>query len=83
MIDDDDDCGVVGEMRIGRGKRSTRRKFATVPLCPSQIPHDLGSNPGRCCGNPTIQESRKVRIKMKRNDMVTGGRERERCDKVV
>jgi hypothetical protein len=28
-------------MRIRRGKRSTRRKPATVPLCPPQIPHDL------------------------------------------
>jgi hypothetical protein len=49
MIDDDDDeCGVVGGMRIGRGNRSTRRKSAPVTLCPPQIPHpDLGSNPGR------------------------------------
>jgi hypothetical protein len=29
-------CG----MRIDRGNRSTRRKPAPVPLCPSQIPHD-------------------------------------------
>jgi hypothetical protein len=28
-------------MIIGRGKISTRRKRAPVPLCPSQIPHDL------------------------------------------
>jgi hypothetical protein len=43
MIDDDDDdeCGAVGGMRIGRGSRSTRRKSAPVPLCPPQIPHDL------------------------------------------
>jgi hypothetical protein len=39
MIDDDN--GVVGGMRIGRGNRSTRRKPAPVPLCPPQIPHDL------------------------------------------
>jgi hypothetical protein len=38
---DDDECGAVGGMRIGRGNRSTRRKPATVPLCPPQIPHDL------------------------------------------
>jgi hypothetical protein len=38
---DDDDCGAVGGMRIGRGNRSTRRKPAPVPLCPLQIPHDL------------------------------------------
>jgi hypothetical protein len=28
-------------MRIGRGNRSTRRKPAPLPLCPSQIPHYL------------------------------------------
>jgi hypothetical protein len=33
--DDDDDCGAIGGMRIGRGKP------AAVPLCPPQIPHDL------------------------------------------
>jgi hypothetical protein len=38
---DDDECGAVGGMRIGRGNRSTRRKPAPVPLCPPQIPHDL------------------------------------------
>jgi hypothetical protein len=38
---DDDECGVVGGMRIGRGNRSTRRKPAPVPLCPPQTPHDL------------------------------------------
>jgi hypothetical protein len=37
----DDECGVVGGMRIGRGNRSTRRKPAPVPLCPPQMPHDL------------------------------------------
>jgi hypothetical protein len=41
MIDDDDDYGAVGEMRIGRENRSTRRKPAPVSLCPPQIPHDL------------------------------------------
>jgi hypothetical protein len=39
--DDDDECGVVGRMRIGRGNRSARRKPAPVPLCLPQIPHDL------------------------------------------
>jgi hypothetical protein len=39
--DDDDECGAVGGMRIGRGNRSTRRKPAPVPLCPPQIPHHL------------------------------------------
>jgi hypothetical protein len=38
---DDDECGAVGGMIIGRGNRSTRRKPAPVPLCPPQIPHDL------------------------------------------
>jgi hypothetical protein len=33
---DDDDCGAIGGMKIGRGNRSTRRK----PLLPPQIPHD-------------------------------------------
>jgi hypothetical protein len=37
----DDDYGAVGGMRIDRGNRSTRRKPASVPLCPPQIPHDL------------------------------------------
>jgi hypothetical protein len=49
---DDGECGVVGGMRIDRGNRSTRRKPAPVPLCPSQIPYDLGSNPGRRGGKP-------------------------------
>jgi hypothetical protein len=35
------ECGAVGEMRIGKGNRSTRRKPVSVPLCPPQIPHDL------------------------------------------
>jgi hypothetical protein len=38
---DDDDYGAVGEMRIGRGNRSTQRKPAPVLICPPQIPHDL------------------------------------------
>jgi hypothetical protein len=49
---DDDDYGAVGGMRIGSGNRSTRIKPAPVPLCPAQIPHDLGSNPGRRGGKP-------------------------------
>jgi hypothetical protein len=36
----DGDCGEIGGMKIGRGKRSTRRKPAAAPLCPPQIPHD-------------------------------------------
>jgi hypothetical protein len=38
---DDGDCGAVGGMKIDRGNRSTRRKPASVPLCPPQIPHGL------------------------------------------
>jgi hypothetical protein len=37
----DDECGVFGGMRTGRGNRSTLRKPAPVSLCPPQIPHDL------------------------------------------
>jgi hypothetical protein len=51
---DDGDCGAIGGMKICRGNRSTRRKPASVPLCPPQIPHDQtpGSNPGRRGGKP-------------------------------
>jgi hypothetical protein len=38
---DDGGCGAIGGMKIGRGNRSTRRKPASMPLCPPQIPHDL------------------------------------------
>jgi hypothetical protein len=38
---DDDECGAVGGMRVGRGNRSTRRQPAPLPPCPPQIPHDL------------------------------------------
>jgi hypothetical protein len=41
QMTDDDKCGAVSGMRIGRGNRSSRRKHAPVPLCPPQIPHDL------------------------------------------
>jgi hypothetical protein len=34
------DCGAIGAMKIGKGNRSTRRKPATAPLCPAQIPLD-------------------------------------------
>jgi hypothetical protein len=36
----DGDCGEIGEMKIGKGNRSTRRKPAPAPLCPLQIPND-------------------------------------------
>jgi hypothetical protein len=38
---DGGDCEAVGGMKIGMGKRSTRRKHVPVPLCPPQIRHDL------------------------------------------
>jgi hypothetical protein len=36
-----DKYGIVGEMRTGRGNRSTWSKPAPVSLFPPQIPHDL------------------------------------------
>jgi hypothetical protein len=38
---DDDECGTVGAVRIGKGNRNTRRKSAAVPLCPPEMAHDL------------------------------------------
>jgi hypothetical protein len=49
---DDDECGAVGEMRIGRRNRSTRRKPTPVPFYTPQIPYYSGSNPGRRGGKP-------------------------------
>jgi hypothetical protein len=40
LDDDDDECGAVGGMRIGKGNRNTRRIFTSVPFCPPHIPHD-------------------------------------------
>jgi hypothetical protein len=37
---DEDDCGAIDGMKIGRGNRNTRRKPASAPLCPPQIQHD-------------------------------------------
>jgi hypothetical protein len=37
---DEGDCGAIGGIKISMGKRSTRKKPATAPLCPPQIPHD-------------------------------------------
>jgi hypothetical protein len=45
----DYDDGEIGGMMIGRGNRSTRRKPASVILCPPQTPHAL---PGREPGPP-------------------------------
>jgi hypothetical protein len=51
---DEDDCGAIGGMKIGRGNQSTRRKPAPAPLCPPQIPHDQtwARTPGRDGGKP-------------------------------
>jgi hypothetical protein len=49
----DYDNGEIGGM-IGRGKRSTRRKPAPVPLCPPQTLHAL---PGRELGPPRWEAS--------------------------
>jgi hypothetical protein len=51
---DDDHCGAIGGMKIGRGNRSTRRKPAPAPLWPPQNPtcSDPGSNPSRRGGKP-------------------------------
>jgi hypothetical protein len=38
---DDDECGTVGGIRIGRGNQSSRKKPAPVPLSRPQISHDL------------------------------------------
>jgi hypothetical protein len=38
---DDVDFGAIGGMKIGRGNRSIRRKPASLPLCPPQVPHYL------------------------------------------
>jgi hypothetical protein len=37
---DEDDCGEISGIKIGRGNRNTRRKTAPAPLCSPQIPHD-------------------------------------------
>jgi hypothetical protein len=46
------DCEEIGGMKIGMGNRSTQRNPAPAPLCPPQIPHDPGLNPGRRSGKP-------------------------------
>jgi hypothetical protein len=51
---DEDDCGAIGGMKIGRGNRSTQRKPAPAPLCPPQISHDQtrARTPARRGGKP-------------------------------
>jgi hypothetical protein len=46
-LDVDAECGAIGGNTICRANRSTRRKPAPVPLCPSQIPHDLTQDRSR------------------------------------
>jgi hypothetical protein len=36
-----DEYGAAGGVKIGRGNRSSRRKPASVPFCPPQIPYVL------------------------------------------
>jgi hypothetical protein len=50
----EDDCGAIGGMKIGRGNQITRRKPAAAPLCLPQIPHDQtrARTPGRRGGKP-------------------------------
>jgi hypothetical protein len=50
--------GALGEMKIGRENRSTKRKPTTVLLCPPQIPYDLALNPGLRGGKPALPLSR-------------------------
>jgi hypothetical protein len=54
LMIDDDECGAVGGMRIGRGNRSTRRKPVPVHFVhhKSHISWPPGSNPGRRGGKP-------------------------------
>jgi hypothetical protein len=33
--------GVSGGKKMGRGNRNTKAKFALMPLCPLQIPHNM------------------------------------------
>jgi hypothetical protein len=39
--------GASGGKKNSRGNLSTWRKSSPVPLCPSEIPYELGLNPGR------------------------------------
>jgi hypothetical protein len=50
----DDACGAVGGMRIGRGNRNTPRRPAPSATLSTTNPtwHDLRSNPGRSIGKP-------------------------------
>jgi hypothetical protein len=68
----DDDDGEIGEMMIGKGNLSTRRKPAPMPRCPPQTPHAsltrtraaaVGSQrltawaTARPCNNPNIDST--------------------------
>jgi hypothetical protein len=41
---DDGNSGAIGEIKIGRRNRSTRRKPTPVSLCEPQILHDLSTD---------------------------------------
>jgi hypothetical protein len=38
---DDDECGAVGGINVGRRSRNSWKQPAPVSLCPPQIPHHL------------------------------------------
>jgi hypothetical protein len=68
---DEDDCGAIGEMKIGRGNRSTRRRPASAQLCPPQIPHDetRARTPDRRSGKPAanrLSYGAAIRLMLKR-----------------
>jgi hypothetical protein len=52
---DEDDCGAIGGMKIGRGNRSTRRKSAPAPLCPPQITHIICNTVKPALNRPFIK----------------------------
>jgi hypothetical protein len=69
---DEDDCGAIGGMKIGRGDRSTWREPAPATLCPPQIPHDQvrAQTPGRHGGKPATNRlslMKNVKIGSKKN----------------
>jgi hypothetical protein len=67
---DDDECGAIGGMRIGRGNRSTRIKPAPMPICSPQILYDL--TPGLRGGKPQTNRliyGKAIRINVKENSV--------------
>jgi hypothetical protein len=73
---DDDDCGAIGGMKIGRGNRSTWRKPAPMPLCP--IPHRKKIIT-KCYREPrtwTDSLDKRPKYMVLKRDEVTGGWEK-------